>query len=121
MSAARRSPEWHVDRALQHVGQLREHLQRGLDLDDPLLQDAVAMQLVATIDALIAAETVGAGEVAGAFGDTWRRMVGMRNVLVHEYAVLDVELLRTAVTVDLTAVEETARALRRTWTDPHTG
>jgi uncharacterized protein YutE (UPF0331/DUF86 family) len=91
VSPSRRSPGWHVGRALQHTAQLQEHLRRGLDLDDPLLQDAVSMQLVAAIDALVAADAVADGDVAQAFGDTWRRIVGMRSILVHEYVVLNVD------------------------------
>ncbi|WP_261376343.1 DUF86 domain-containing protein [Isoptericola variabilis] len=111
MSPAQRSPRWHVQRSLDHVARLRAHLDRGLDLDDPLLHDAVSMQLIAAIDALIAANSVEDGVVAAAFGDAWRRMVGMRNIFVHEYVIVDVDLLHSAATTELDSLEEHARRL----------
>jgi hypothetical protein len=80
-AASRRTPVWHVRRALDHIATLRDHLDRGLDFDDPLLQDAVSMQLAAAIDALKSADSVGGGEVSEAFGGAWPKIVGMRNVL----------------------------------------
>lgn len=112
MKSKKRPLAWHLDRALEHMTVIHRHMSRGLDLDDPLLRDAVSMQLAATIDALKAANTVSEDAVAGSFGDAWTKIQGMRNALVHEYFEVNVEVLKSTIENDLPETRRIVEQLR---------
>jgi uncharacterized protein with HEPN domain len=95
---------------------IHDHTSRGLDPDDPLLRDAVSMQLTALIDSLKSADTASGGTVALAFGQTWKKIQGMRNVLVHEYYAVNTDALQQTVRHDLGEVERLTRELLDTTT-----
>lgn len=70
MTKRRRHDSQHLDDAREHLRVLQEHLSRG-SLDD----------------ALIRAEAP----------EDWPKMVGMRNMLAHQYADLDREILQNTI------------------------
>ncbi len=71
---------------------LQEHLTRG-SLDDVLIRDAVSHRLEVAIDA---AGRITKGLLHAEAPD-WPKIVGMRNMLAHQYAELDQEILQNTI------------------------
>lgn len=72
---------------------LQRHLARG-GLDDPLVRDAVSHRLEVAIDAI--------GKVAHDLLEReapvdWPKIVAMRNLLAHQYAELDQQILQNTI------------------------
>lgn len=93
MSARRRRDSDHLADAQDHLRILQDHLRRG-GLDDPLVRDAVSHRLEVAIDAI--------GKVSQELLDAeapedWPKIVGMRNILAHQYADLDQEILQNTI------------------------
>lgn len=93
MSRRRRKDSQHLDDAAEHLRVLRQHLARG-SLDDVLVRDAVSHRLAVAIDAIanVSAELLDAQAPA-----EWPKIVGMRNMLAHQYADLDQEILQNTI------------------------
>jgi uncharacterized protein with HEPN domain len=78
---------------------------------EPLLgatRDAVLYNLVVIGEA---AAHLGDETRAGAPQIPWPKIVGLRNLLAHEYFRIDTEIVREIVQTQLTALEEAAQAL----------
>lgn len=93
MSRRRRTDAQHLDDAQEHLRVLRMHLKRG-GLDDALIRDAVSHRLEVAIDAV--------GRISPAYlraeaPTEWPKIVGMRNMLAHQYAELDQEILQNTI------------------------
>lgn len=87
---------------------LEQHLTRG-GLDDPLVRDAVSHRLQVAIDAI--------GKVTRSLlqreaPTDWPEIVGMRNLLAHEYAELDEEILQNTIDNRLGALVSPVSRLR---------
>jgi uncharacterized protein YutE (UPF0331/DUF86 family) len=90
VSRRRRKDSDHAADALDHLRVLQQHLSRG-GLDDVLVRDAVSHRLEVAIDRLGKVST----ELLDSEGtDDWPKIVGMRNILAHQYADLDEEILQ---------------------------
>jgi uncharacterized protein with HEPN domain len=72
---------------------LQRHLTRG-GLDDPLVRDAVSHRLEVAIDAIGKVRRELLEREAPA---DWPKIVGMRNLLAHQYAELDEEILQNTI------------------------
>lgn len=94
MSAARRRADSaHLADAQEHLRVLQQHLARG-KLDEALVRDAVSHRLEVAIDAI---GKVDEELLAAEAPDDWPTIVGMRNILAHQYADLDQEILQNTV------------------------
>ena len=65
---------------------------------DQLIVNAICMRLSAGIEALARIEAPARTEL---FGDNWRFMWGMRNRIAHGYLLVDSDIVRQTVEVDL--------------------
>lgn len=79
--------------AREHLRLLQEHLSRG-SLDDTLIRDAVSHRLGVAIDAVA---KVGADLLRAEAPEDWPKIIGMRNILAHQYADLDQEILHNTI------------------------
>lgn len=94
MSAPRRRRDSvHLADAREHLRVLQQHLARG-GLDDALVRDAVSHRLEVAIDAI---GRVDAALLASEAPAEWPRIVAMRNILAHQYADLDQEILQNTI------------------------
>lgn len=93
MTKRRRHDSQHLDDAREHLRVLQEHLSRG-SLDDALIRDAVSHRLEVAIDAV---GRVSQSLLQAEAPDDWPKMVGMRNMLAHQYADLDQEILQNTI------------------------
>ncbi len=91
-----------IERFLQ--GQTRDDFMR-----DELLQSAVERQLAIIGEALRQLSRTAAA-VAQEVGDV-EQIIGLRNVLIHGYAIVDSDLIRRSVQEDLPALKKTAERL----------
>lgn len=88
---------------------LGEHLSRG-SLDDALIRDAVSHRLEVAIDAV---GRVDQDLLHDHAPEDWPKIVGMRNMLAHQYADLDQEILQNTIDNRLTGFIELVDRLRR--------
>jgi uncharacterized protein with HEPN domain len=93
VTKARRKDSDYLADAQEHLRILREHLSRG-SLSDSLIRDAVSHRLEVAIDAIgkTSRELLRAEAPAD-----WPKIVGMRNILAHQYADLDQEILQNTI------------------------
>jgi uncharacterized protein with HEPN domain len=89
----RRRDSQHLDDARDHLRVLQEHLHRG-SLEDTLIRDAVSHRLEVAVDAV---SKVSPSLLKAEAPDDWPKIVGMRNMLAHQYADLDQEILQNTV------------------------
>lgn len=93
MTRRRRADSQHLADALDHLRVLQQHLGRG-GLADVMIRDAVCHRLEVAVEAV---GRVDPELVRSEFGDDWPRIVAMRNMLAHQYAELDQEILQNTV------------------------
>lgn len=93
MIRKRRSDAQHLDDAQEHLRVLRTHLKRG-GLDDALIRDAVSHRLEVAIDAVA---RISPERLRAEAPTEWPKIVGMRNMLAHQYAELDQEILQNTI------------------------
>ena len=93
MSKRRRNDTQHLTIAREHLRILQEHIGRG-SLDDALIRDAVSHRLEVAIDATA---NVSADLLQAEAPEDWPKIVGMRNMLAHQYADLDQEILQNTI------------------------
>lgn len=96
-----------LDEALLHFSFIDRYAQ--LDLEDSLVLDAIALRLSAAIDSL---NRIPAEEKKELFGDTWILMYGMRNRIAHGYAMIDSEMVKATVQLELPEIVEKIRLYR---------
>jgi uncharacterized protein with HEPN domain len=89
----RRGDAEHLQDALEHLRVLDSHLERG-GLDDVLIRDAVSHRLEVTIDAI---GRVSPQTLESAVPEDWPKIVAMRNMLAHQYADLDSDILENTI------------------------
>lgn len=70
----------------------------GNELLDQLIVDAICMRLSAGIEVLARIEAPARTNL---FGDNWQFMWGMRNRIAHGYLIVDSDIVRQTVQVDL--------------------
>ena len=99
----------HLADARDHLAVLQEHLKRG-ELSDALVRDAVSHRLEVAIDAV---GRTSPELVESEIGEDWPRIVAMRNILAHQYAELDQDILRNTVENRLGRFIEAVERLRR--------
>lgn len=91
-----RTPDEIIRDAMAHFAIMEAHSHR--DLGDQLVIDAVCMRLSAGIEAL---STLDTGTRSQLFGDTWALMWGMRNRIAHGYLLVDADIIRETLDVDI--------------------
>jgi uncharacterized protein YutE (UPF0331/DUF86 family) len=89
----RRGDADHLQDAVEHLNVLNDHLRRG-GLDDVLVRDAVSHRLEVAIDAI---SRVSSELLDSQAPDDWPKIVAMRNMLAHQYADLDPDILRNTI------------------------
>jgi uncharacterized protein with HEPN domain len=104
----RRSDARHLDDAREHLRVLQEHLSRG-SLDDALIRDAVSHRLEVAIDAV---GKVNQDLLKAEAPEDWPKIVGMRNMLAHQYADLDQEILQNTINNRLPGLVQLVDRLR---------
>jgi len=108
MTRRRRKDSQHLDDAREHLRVLQEHLARG-SLDDGLIRDAVSHRFEVAIDAVgRISEDLLHAEAA----EDWPKIVGMRNMLAHQYADLDQEILQNTIDNRLESLIQLVERLR---------
>ena len=95
-----------VEDALEHLGVLSRHLERG-DLADITIADAVNMRLSAAIETL--AQTTPEFREKY-FGQEWQLMWATRNRISHGYAFVDLEIIQKTIENRLPRVEAQLRS-----------
>jgi len=107
-----RDPLVFLDDILDSAGRIAEYL-AGIDRDafagQPLLQDAVLRNLEVIGEA---AKQLPDDIKAKIEGVEWRKMSGMRDVLIHEYFGVDLDIVWDAATVKVPLLAEAVRAYR---------
>lgn len=101
-----RGEELRLQDILEAIDTIRGYLVEGEF--DPRTSDAVLYNLVVIGEAagLVSEETRAATpEIA------WRKVVGLRNLIAHEYYRVDIEVIESIVTEQLAALEQAARRL----------
>lgn len=93
MTKRRRRDSEHLEDARDHLRVLQDHLSRG-SLDDALIRDAVSHRLEVAIDAV---GRVSEQLLQAEAPKDWPKIVGMRNMLAHQYADLDQEILQNTI------------------------
>lgn len=91
-----RSPQELLREALVHL-ELAATYARS-EILDQLIVDAICMRLSAGIEVLARIEAPARTNL---FGDNWRFMWGMRNRIAHGYLLVDSDIVRQTVEVDL--------------------
>lgn len=79
--------------AQEHIRVLQNHRARG-PLDDSLIRDAVSHRLEVAIEATA---KVSEKLLRTEAPEEWPKIVGMRNMLAHQYADLDQEILQNTL------------------------
>lgn len=123
MTRRRRKDSQHLGDATEHLRVLREHLARG-SLEDALVRDAVSHRLEVAIDAVA---NVSRELLEAHAPEEWPKIVGMRNLLAHQYADLDQEILQNTIDNRLGGFAELVALLhavavaneRQATADPH--
>lgn len=85
-----------IAEALAHLS-LVERYASG-DLEDQLVIDALCMRLSAGIEVLARLDAVTR---ANMFGDDWPLMWGMRNRIAHGYLLVEPDIVRQTVAIDV--------------------
>lgn len=93
MTKRRRKDSQHLDDACEHLRILQQHLTRG-SLGDALIRDAVSHRLEVAIDA---ASKVNPDLLHAEAPEDWPKIIGMRNMIAHQYADLDQEILQNTI------------------------
>ncbi|UFU03832.1 DUF86 domain-containing protein [Ruania suaedae] len=85
--------------AIVHLELVDEYA--GGDLDNQLVIDAICMRLSAGIEVLARLEP---DLRARLFGDDWQFMSGMRNRIAHGYVLVDPDIVRQTIEIDLPGI-----------------
>ena len=109
MSPAGRTAAEIIAEALEHFDVAISHSER--DLSDQIVIDAIAMRLLAGVEALGALDPDTRARI---LGGQWPKMRGMRNRLAHDYGFIDEAIVRQTVLGNLPPVIEALRAWRET-------
>jgi len=108
MTRRRRKDSQHIDDAREHLRLLQEHPSRG-SLDDALIRDAVSHRLEVAIDAV---GRISEDLLHAEAPEDWPKIVGMRNMLAHQYADLDQEILQNTIDNRLESLIQLVERLR---------
>ena len=109
MSPAGRTAAEIIAEALEHFDVAISHSER--DLSDQIVIDAIAMRLLAGVEALGALDPDTRARI---LGSQWPKMRGMRNRLAHDYGFIDEAIVRQTVLVNLPPVIDALRAWEET-------
>lgn len=107
MNRRSRSDSQHLSDASEHLRVLQQHLARGT-LDDQLVRDAVSHRLEVAIDSVA---KISQQLLDAEAPEDWPKIVGMRNIIAHEYAELDAEILQNTIDNRLEAFIELVNRL----------
>ena len=106
-----RDPRLYLDDILEAIGQIREYtasMQYGVFAQDRKTQDAVVRNLETIGEA---ANRLPAVVRAAAPEIEWRKLVGLRNVLAHEYFGVSLPVVWDVVGTKLGPLESVCRRL----------
>ncbi len=104
-----RDREVYLHDLLEAADRIREYLadvDRERFLETPLVQDAVLRNLEIIGEAANRIAPDAADAMAGV---EWRKIVDMRNTLIHEYAGVDLDIVWNAATVKVPEVASVVR------------
>lgn len=93
MTKRRRDNTRHLDDAREHPRILAEHLTRG-SLDDVLIRDGVCHRLEVAVDAV---NKIDPALLEAEAPRDRPKIVGMRNLIAHQYSDLDQEILQNTI------------------------
>jgi uncharacterized protein with HEPN domain len=99
-----RRPEELLRDAMAHFELMQDYAQR--DLSEQLVVDAVCLRLSAGIEALAGLD---ASRREDLFGHAWPLMWGMRNRIAHGYLLVDADIARRTLEVDIPPIIESIR------------
>jgi uncharacterized protein with HEPN domain len=88
----------------QSVARIRQYTSEGREafFNSSMIQDAVIRNLEIIGEA---ASKLPADTKTDLSGVPWRRVIGMRNILIHGYATVDLETVWAVIQEDLPALE----------------
>ncbi len=103
----------YLDHILEAVARIRVNAQEGKDafLASHMLQDATLRNLQTMTEAT---QRLSPERKAARPEIPWRELVAFRNILVHQYLGIDLELVWQVIERDLPALDSAARAMRET-------
>jgi uncharacterized protein with HEPN domain len=108
------------DRDRVYLGQMVEAATAALDFTEGLSRDAIFGDRLIAFAVVRAVQLIGqaargvSGEVRDAYSDIpWRQMIAMRNVVVHDYADVDLGLVWKTVREDLPDLIKSLNAILR--------
>jgi uncharacterized protein with HEPN domain len=112
MKRAKRDPRVYLEDILHAIARIGEYTAEGNAsfVASPLIQDGVIRQLSIIGEA---AAKLPAGTKATHPAVPWREIVGMRNVIIHDYAETDLETVWLVVERDLAPLKTAVEAMLR--------
>jgi uncharacterized protein with HEPN domain len=112
MNKPPRNPRVYLEDILHAVAQIEQYTAKGKDafFAQTLIQDGVIRQLSIIGEA---AGKLPIGMKAKHPAVPWKKIVGMRNVIIHDYAETDISTVWIVVERDLTVLRRTAEAMLR--------
>jgi uncharacterized protein with HEPN domain len=110
MNAKKRNPQVHLEDILASIGRIELYISEGEDnfYSDGKTQDAVIRQ----VSIIGEASSRLSPELRKAYSTIpWRKVIDMRNVIIHDYSETNLETIWTVATRDLPILKETVNLM----------